>query len=91
MDLETDLPEPAEVGEEELLVRCEFAAIFQWYERQATRTRTGYQVLRILALVTGATVTVLAASAAPPPVTASLAAAVVVLEGLQQVFQLQKN
>ncbi len=91
MALEAALPPAAPDGQQELLLEQEVDAVFQWYNRQATRARKAYQVLRVLVLVTGATVTVLAASAASPILTASLAAAVVVLEGLQQVFQFQKN
>jgi len=89
--LDAELPDAAPDGEQEQLLQQEFTAVFQWYNRQATRARKAYQILRVLVLVVGATVTVLAASSAPAAVTASLAAAVVVLEGLQQVFQFQKN
>jgi len=90
-ELHSALPDPASPGAEDTLVEREFTAQFHWYDRQARRTRVGYQSLRVGALVVGAAVTVLAASAAPPALTASLAAAVVVIEGVQQVFQLQRN
>jgi hypothetical protein len=85
------LPTPASPGHETKLVEQQFTAQFRWYDRQATRTRLAYQVLRVAALAIGAVVTVLAASSAPAALTASLAATVVILEGVQQLFQLQKN
>jgi hypothetical protein len=90
-ELKGALPTPASPGHETKLVEQQFTAQFRWYDRQATRTRLTYQVLRVAALAIGAIVTVLAASSAPAALTASLAATVVVLEGVQQVFQLQKN
>ncbi len=85
------LPQPADPAERADVLWQELAAYFQWYGRAATRTRLGYQVLKVAVLVTGAAVTVLAATRASAVLTAALAASVVVLEGIQQLFQLQSN
>ena len=85
------LPQPADPAERADVLWQELAAYFQWYGRAATRTRLGYQVLKVAVLVTGAAVTVLAATRSSAVLTAALAASVVVLEGIQQLFQLQSN
>jgi hypothetical protein len=90
-DLTDSLPCPGDDTEGRDLLWQEFEAHFRWYDRAATRTRYGYQGLKILALTAGATVTVLAASGAPAVLTASLAAVGVVAEGVQQVFQFHTN
>lgn len=64
---------------------------FDWYHRSATLARLNHQLLKLIALGLGATVTVLAAVGAPPAPTASLAAGIVVLEGIQQLFQFHAN
>jgi hypothetical protein len=64
---------------------------FSRYNRQAVRSRIGYLSLRLVALVVGAVVTVLAAIDAPPAVTAGFAAVIVVAEGAQQLFQLHTH
>jgi len=89
--LEGNLPQPADPAERDDLLWQELNAQFHWYEAAATRTRFTYQALKVLALVLGAAVTVLAAISAPAALTASLAASVVILEGLQQVFQFHTN
>ena len=89
--LGNDLPQPADPKDRADVLWQELAAYFQWYGRAATRTRLGYQVLKVAALVIGAAVTVLAATRASSALTAALAASVVVLEGIQQLFQLQSN
>lgn len=66
-------------------------AEFRWYHSQATSTRLGYQILKTIALVVAAAVPVLAALSAPAGWTAGFAALVVVLEAIQQLFQLQTN
>lgn len=86
-----DLPAPEDPAERHDLLWRELVAQFQWYDRAATRTRLGYHILRLISLVVGATVTVLAAADAPPVVTASFAAVIVVAEGAQQLWQLHRN
>jgi hypothetical protein len=61
------------------------------YENRARNARVGHLALRLVALVFGATVTVLAAADVSPLVTASFAAAVVVSEGIQQLLQLHTH
>src|SRR3954470_24809939 len=61
------------------------------YKRRGRNARLGYLTLRLVALVVGAAVTVLAAADVSPPVTASLAATVVVSEGIQQILQLHTH
>jgi hypothetical protein len=66
----------------------ELARLFHRYDVRAGRHRAGYLTLRLVVLVVGVAVTVVAAIDAEPAVTATLAAAVVVAEGAQQLFQL---
>src|SRR5262249_32985992 len=47
------------------LVWDEFVGQFRWFDRSATAARVKYQVLKIMALALGASVTVLAAIGAP--------------------------
>lgn len=89
--LKGGLPRPVDDADERDLLWQELAAQFKWYDRAATRSRYGYQSLRLLSLIVSAAVTVLAAIGAPPGLTASFAAAVVVAEGAQQLFQLHVN
>jgi hypothetical protein len=79
------LPAPPEAAED--IVWKELEREFSRYDRGADLARIGYLVLRLVALVVGAIVTVLAAIDAGPGLTASLAAVVVVAEGAQQLFQ----
>jgi hypothetical protein len=90
-ELTDSLPQPEDDLQRHDLLWQQLEAHFRWYDRGATRSRYGYQGLKILALVSGAAVTVLAAIGAPPGLTASLAAVVVVAEGVQQVFQFHAN
>lgn len=90
-ELTNSLPRPVDDPHGQDLLWQQMEAHFRWYDRSATRSRYGYQGLKILALVSGAAVTVLAAIGAPPGLTASLAAVVVVAEGVQQVFQFHAN
>jgi hypothetical protein len=85
------LPDPVNPADRDDLLWKEFQAQFAWYDRAATRNRYGYQGLRLMAVVVGAAVTVLAAVGAAPALTASLAAVVVVAEGSQQLFQFHAN
>jgi hypothetical protein len=87
----SDLPAPRSQEDREDLLWQELAAQFAWYERAATRTRLSYQVLKVAALVAGATVTLLAAISAPAALTASVAAVIVIVEGAQQIFQFHSN
>lgn len=82
------LPDPEEESD---VVWQHLRAEFAWYHRAATRTRLGYLSLKTVSITVAATVPVLAAVAAPPAWTASFAAVVVVLEGIQQLFQLHTN
>jgi hypothetical protein len=66
----------------------ELARLFHRYDGRARRHRVWYLTLRLVVLVVGVAVTVVAAIDAPPAVTATLAAVVVVAEGAQQLFQL---
>ncbi|HST48943.1 DUF4231 domain-containing protein [Jatrophihabitans sp.] len=86
-----DLPVPLEAAERHDLLWQQLVAQFRWYNRAATGHRRGYLVLKIVALVLGGAVTVLAAISAPAGLTASLAAGIVAAEGLQQVFQMHAN
>jgi hypothetical protein len=79
------LPTPADADP---VVWPELARLFHRYDVQAGRHRAGYLTLRLVVLVVGVAVTVVAAIDAPPAVVASLAAIVVVAEGAQQLFQL---
>jgi Protein of unknown function (DUF4231) len=85
------LPSPRESAEGEDVVWQELVRAFCWYDRAASRSRTGYLALRLLALAVGSAVTVLAAVRAPAGLTAGLAAVGVVSEGVQQLFQLHPN
>jgi len=69
----------------------QLVAQFRWYDQAAGRARVAYLTLKVVALVLSAVVTVLAAVGAFRALTAGLAAGVVVLEGVQQVFQLHPN
>lgn len=86
-----DLPPPVDPQEATDLLWQQLAAQFRWYDTRAFRARLAYYVLKVLALVLAAAVTVLAAVEAPGAVTAALAAGIVVLEGVQQVFQFHAN
>jgi hypothetical protein len=85
------LPQPPVAEDREDLLWQEVSAQFAWYGKAATRTRLWYQGLKVLALVAGASVTLLAAISAPAAVTASVAGVIVVVEGAQQIFQFHSN
>jgi hypothetical protein len=85
------LPRPADPAEYSDIVWQQLEATFTWYNTAANRTRYGYQITRLAALLLGSTVTVLAAISAPAAVTASLAAAGVAAEGIQQLYQFHAN
>lgn len=90
-ELGSDLPEPADAAERSDLLWQEVVAHFRWYDKSATNSRLAYQGLKLVTLLLGGAVTVLAAIGSPAAVTASLAAAIVASEGIQQLFQLQTN
>ncbi|MET1008130.1 MAG: DUF4231 domain-containing protein, partial [Propionibacteriaceae bacterium] len=85
------LPTPADPADQQDLLWQELDSYFRYYHRAATRHRLAYQILKVVFLLAGAAVTVLAAFGAPPAITASLAALLVVLEGAQQLFQFHAN
>ena len=64
---------------------------FAWYDRAANRNRWAYYAVKLMFLVGGAGVTVLAAISAPAMITAILAGSIVVLEGIQQLFRFHSN
>jgi hypothetical protein len=82
------LPDPQDEAD---VVWQHLHAEFAWYHKAATRTRLGYQSTKTVSIAVAATVPALAAADAPPVWTASFAAVVVVLEGVQQLFQLHTN
>jgi len=90
-NLTDSLPQPADPAEQDDILWQALNAQFRWYERAATRNRVSYQALKVVAMVFGAAVAILAAADAPSAITAGLAASVVVLEGVQQVFQFHPN
>jgi hypothetical protein len=85
------LPPPPDPAEESDLVWQKLRTKFAFYDDQAVRYRSAYLILKVISLVVAAAVPVVAAVSAPPGLTASLAAIVVVLEGVQQLYQLQAN
>jgi hypothetical protein len=85
------LPSLPDSQDEPDIVWQHLRAEFAWYQQAATRTRLGYQIMKTVSIAVAATVPVLAAVEAPPVWTASFAAVVVVLEGIQQLFQLHTN
>jgi hypothetical protein len=85
------LPIPCDPQDAADLVWAEFCGQFASYDRAATRNRFAFQWSKVAAIVIAAAVTVCAASGVFGWVTASLAAVLVVLEGLQQMFQWQRN
>jgi hypothetical protein len=64
---------------------------FAWYDRAANRNRWAYYAVKLVFLIGGAAVTVLAAISAPAMITAILAGAIVVIEGIQQLFRFHAN
>ena len=85
------LPEPAYAGDARDLVWKEFSGQFAEYSKGARDNRRAYQFAKVSAILIGAAVTVRAAVGVIAWVTATLAAGIVVLEGLQQMFQWQRN
>ncbi len=83
------LPASPELRED--LVWQELDTYYDWYAAAAGRARIGYQGFKVLTLIAGASVTLLAALAAPPLATAGVGAVVVVTEGFQQLFKFHTN
>lgn len=81
------LPSPPD-GDVSDVVWQELTWRFAYYNGAATRHRIWYQALKVVTLLLGAAVTVLAARRSPAGLTAGLAAAGVAVEGISQLFQL---
>lgn len=62
-----------------------------WYDRKSVAAQQAYKRVKLIQLVVGAAVPVVAALQVPAAVTAILAALVVVAEGAQQLYQWQTN
>jgi hypothetical protein len=62
-----------------------------WYDRKAEFNQRWYWSLKMVQLVAAAVVPVAAGQSAPAWVTGGLGALIVVVEGMQQLFQLQPN
>ncbi len=62
-----------------------------WYDRKSVAAQQAYKWVKLVQLVIGAAVPVVAALQAPAAITAVLAAIVVVAEGAQQLYQWQTN
>lgn len=89
--MDDQLPVPIDPGDAADLVWAEFCGQFKNYDHSATNNRLAYQWSKVSAIVIGAAVTVCAAISVMAWVTATLAALLVVLEGMQQMFQWQRN
>ena len=62
-----------------------------WYDRKSADCQKSYKRVKLIQLVVGATVPVVAGLQITAAVTATLAALVVVAEGAQQLYQWQTN
>jgi hypothetical protein len=62
-----------------------------WYDGKSASAQRAFKRLKVLQLVTAATVAVVAAADVVPWITAAIAGAVLILEGLQQLGQYQAN
>ena len=62
-----------------------------WYNDHANRARIMYWTIKVIQLVLGASIPVVAGLHAPAALTGSLGALIVVLEGVQQLFQYHDN
>jgi Protein of unknown function (DUF4231) len=63
----------------------------EWYDRKSGDCQKSYKRVKLIQLVVGATVPVVAGLQISAAVTATLAALVVVAEGAQQLYQWQTN
>ncbi|MGH4027182.1 MAG: DUF4231 domain-containing protein [Pseudonocardiaceae bacterium] len=62
-----------------------------WYDSKSIAAQRAYKQVKLIQLLVGASVPVVAALQAPAAVTAALASVVVVAEGAQQLYQWQTN
>lgn len=62
-----------------------------WYSRRAAACKRGYERLKVAEIVVAAAIPVSAAAAADTVVLGAMGGVIVVMEGLQQLFQLQQN
>jgi Protein of unknown function (DUF4231) len=62
-----------------------------WYERRAKAAKQAYQGLKLAQIVIAAAIPIVVAANGDPVIAAVLGGAIVVLEGAQQLFQLQQN
>jgi hypothetical protein len=62
-----------------------------WYNRKAEFNQRWYWSLKVVQIVAAAVVPITAGESAPTWVTGGLGALIVVVEGMQQLFQLQPN
>jgi hypothetical protein len=62
-----------------------------WYERNAKKNQQSYKALKLLQIILGALVPVVAAADGSRVVLAALGAGVVVIEAIQQLFQFHRN
>ena len=62
-----------------------------WYSRGARRNKRWYMRIKVVQIVSAATIPVLAATGLPTWVAGGLGALIVVLESLQQLFQFHSN
>ncbi|HZJ07969.1 MAG TPA: DUF4231 domain-containing protein [Nocardioidaceae bacterium] len=60
-----------------------------WYDTKSTGAQRNYKRTKLLQLVVGSSVPVVALMSVAPAITATLAAVVVILEGTQQLYQWQ--
>lgn len=66
-------------------------ALTCWYEDEARRNNLSHKGLKILSIGSAALIPVSVAASAPPLVGAVLGGVVVAFEGIQELFQFQKN
>jgi hypothetical protein len=64
---------------------------YTWHDQKSVKAQKAYKQVKLVQLVVGASVPVVAGLSAPAAITAVLAAVVVVAEGLQQLYQWQNN
>ena len=62
-----------------------------WYSRGATRNKRSYMRIKVVQILSAATIPVLAATGLPTWVSGGLGALIVVLESIQQLFQFHSN
>ena len=63
----------------------------EWYSRKSSAAQRAFKWVKVVQLVIGAAVPVVAGAGGPALLTAALGAAVVVLEAVQQLYQWQTN